>query len=76
MPLYTQRQFIILLSLLLPMPANAGWCARNKLNCHDLPNGNIEMYVHGEHCYYIIAKKDRANPKAKPIKSTCPWDRK
>ena len=81
-----EERFIVLLVLLLPVAANAkdtdlsdkdlkAFCAGGVL-CRVHSNGNIEMHSSSAHCVYIIAKKDRANPKAKPIKSTCPWDKK
>jgi len=73
-------RYFVLALLLLPVAANAKAkfdpqiCVGNGL-CHVHPNGDVEMHVAGPpHCYYIIAKKDRDNPKAKPIISTCLWD--
>lgn len=45
--------------------------------CHVLPNGDVEFHVSGaDRCTYVIAKEEVANPTAKPINSTCRWERK
>ena len=72
MPLYTQRQFIILLSLLLPVMANAkkNVCIEQHggaSNCAVLPNGDVVLKCY--HGAYIMSKRDRSDWKV--IRSTC-----